>query len=76
MRVVVVLAQVAGIFSTVNLIQGPLQGLLAQDPLQGHSPQGPLQGEEQTHSPGSQEGGTQYSEATHWQHCIIFTTNL
>ena len=27
MRVVVVLAQVAGIFSTVNLIQGPLQGL-------------------------------------------------
>ena len=27
MRVVVVLAQVARIFSTVNLIQGPLQGL-------------------------------------------------
>ena len=27
MRVVVVLAQVAGILSTVNLIQGPLQGL-------------------------------------------------
>ena len=27
MRVVVVLAQVAGVFSTVNLIQGPLQGL-------------------------------------------------